>query len=399
GSLLCGLAPSTEWLIAARALQGIGATMLNPVAMAIIVNTFTEPTQRARAIGVFASMSGFALALGPVLGGGLVDAFGWQAIFLINVPIIGTAIVAAVLLVPESRAARPRRFDPIGQTLVVTLLGSVVYAVIESRQLGWNSPVIVGLLAIATLSVAAIVAYECRRSDPLLELRLFRSAPFAAALVMVLCALIAFGAYLFTTTLYLQDVRDMSALAAGLTLLPVGALVMLLSPLSGRIVGARGTRIPLIVSGVALVAAGAASLRLTPTTPLAYVLAVAVLIGIFFGLVNPPITNTAVTGMPRSMAGLAGSLASVGRQTGTTVGVAIAGTLLGPKLTGDATGFTTTAHALWWMLICMGVALILLTLLSTGAWAKATAAHTATLFTELEPRSFQQPGDVERAPT
>src|SRR6266508_4617975 len=153
GSLLCGLAPGIGWLVAARALQAVGATMLNPVAMAIVATTFPDPAERARAIGVFGTMSGLSLALGPILGGALADGFGWRSIFWINVPIVAAAIVCTALFVPESRAARARRFDPVGQTLVTVMLGTVVFAIIESKGLGWISPVIVSLLAVAVLSV------------------------------------------------------------------------------------------------------------------------------------------------------------------------------------------------------------------------------------------------------
>lgn len=375
GSLLCGFAPTIEWLIAARALQAVGATMLNPVAMAIVANTFTDPAERARAIGVFGSMSGLALAMGPVLGGVLVDAFGWRSIFVVNVPIAVAAIVGTAVVVPESRASRARRFDPIGQILVVALLGCAVYAVIESRSLGWSSPTILALLAIAVMSAMALIAYEPRRVDPLLELHLFRSVPFSAAIGMALFALCGFGAYLFTTTLYLQNVRAMSPSEAGLCVVPVGALVLLLSPLSGRYVGARGPRTPLVIAGAALAAAGAASLPLTPASPLPLVLMIALLIGIFLGTVNPPITNAAVSGMPRSMAGVAASLASAGRQTGTTLGVAIAGTIVGPALVPARADYAELARSVWWMILGLGLALVLLTVISTGAWAKSTAAR------------------------
>ena len=256
GSLLCSLAPGIGWLIAARVLQGAGGTMLNPVAMSIVATTFPERAERARAIGVFGSVSGLSLALGPILGGALVDGLGWRAIFWVNVPIVAAAIVCTALFVPESRAARARRFDPVGQILVILVLGSVVCAIIESARLGWTSPVILGLLAVAVLGVLGILGYEPRRADPLLELRLFRSVPFSAAIAMALWALCAFGAFLFVTTLYLQDVRGLSALAAGLCLLPVGALVVVLSPLTGRVVGGRGPRLPLVVSGAALALGG-----------------------------------------------------------------------------------------------------------------------------------------------
>src|SRR5262249_57589855 len=146
-------------------------------------------------------------------------------------------IGGGALFVPESRAARARRFDPVGQTLVMLVLGSVVYAIIESGGLGWTSPVILGLLAAAVLGVLGILGYEPRRADPLLELRLFRSVPFSAAIVMALCGLCAFGAFLFVTTLYLQDVRGLPALTAGRVPLPVGAGILVLVPPARRGVG------------------------------------------------------------------------------------------------------------------------------------------------------------------
>ncbi|WP_328614441.1 MFS transporter [Amycolatopsis sp. NBC_00355] len=357
GSLLCGLAPDIGWLIAARALQAVGGTMLNPVAMAIVATTFPAPAERARAIGVFGAMSGLALVLGPILGGLLVDGFGWRAVFWVNVPIVAVAIVATAVFVPESRAPRARRFDPLGQVLVVLVLGGVVAAIIASRGLGWSSPVVLGLLAAAALGVAGILAYEPRRADPLLELRLFRSVSFSGAIVMAVFALCGFGAFLFVTTRYLQDVRGFSALDAGLCLLPVGALVLALSPVTGRLVGTRGPRWPLVVAGIALALGGAASAWLGPATPLPAVLAVSLLFGVFLGTVNPPITNTAMAGMPGSMAGVAASLASTGRQTGTTLGVAIAG----------------AAHGVGWVVAGLGGGLIVLALVSTSRRAVVSA--------------------------
>ncbi len=380
GSLLCSLAPGIGWLAAARVLQAAGGTMLNPVALSIVATTFPGRAERARAIGVFASVSGLSLGLGPVLGGALVDGFGWRAIFWVNVPIVAAALVCTALFVPESRAARARRFDPVGQALVVLVLGSVVCAIIESARLGWASPVILGLFAVAALAVAGILGYEPRRADPLLELRLFRSVPFGAAILMALCALCAFGGFLFVTTLYLQDVRGMPALTAGLCLLPVGALVVVLSPVTGRLVGRRGPRLPLVVSGAALALGGGASLWLGPATPLPAVLAIYVLFGIAVGTVNPPITNSAVSGMPASMAGVAASLASTGRQTGTTLGIAISGTIVGPALARGGPAFTSAAQGVWWTVLGLGAGIAVLALLSTGRWALATAGRAAALF-------------------
>jgi EmrB/QacA subfamily drug resistance transporter len=384
GSLLCGLAPSIDWLIGARALQAVGGTMLNPVAMAIVVTTFPDPAQRARAIGVFASMSGLALALGPILGGALVDSFGWHSIFWINVPIVAAAIGCTALFVPESRADRARRFDPVGQLLIVVVLGSVVYAIIESNRLGWTSPAILGLLAVAVLGALGILGYEPRRADPLLELRLFRSVPFSSAILTAIFALCGFGAFLFVTTQYLQDVRGLSALAAGLCLLPVGVLTVVLAPRTGRLVGARGPRLPLVVAGAALALGGGASIWLGPATPLPAVLAIYLLFGVFLSTINPPITNTAVSGMPRSMAGVAASLASTSRQIGITLGVAISGTIVGPALARGGTAFTHAERGVWWLALGLGVGVAVLGLLSTGRWAMSTAARAASLFDEVD---------------
>ncbi|GLZ09244.1 MFS transporter [Actinomadura sp. NBRC 104412] len=384
GSLLCGLAPGIGWLIAARAVQAVGGTMLNPVAMAIVANTFTDPVERAKAIGVFGSMSGLALALGPILGGALVDGLGWRSIFWVNVPVVLAALACTALFVPESRAARARRFDPVGQTLVFVVLAGVVFAIIEAERLGWSSPIILGLLAVAALAAVGVLAYEPRRTDPLLELRLFRSVPFTSAILMALFGLCGFGAFMFVTTLYLQNVRGMAALTTGLTLIPVGGLVLVLSPFTGRLVGARGPRLPLLVAGVALAVAGVASLRLGPATPLTAVAATYLLVGLFLSTVNPPITNTAVSGMPRSMDGVAGSLASAGRQTGTTLGVAIAGTIVGSSLAHGGTAFTGAAHGIWWMMFALGLGIVVLSLLSTAPWAMHTATRAAALFEDMD---------------
>ena len=379
GSLLCGLAPGIGWLVVARAVQGIGGTMLNPVAMAIVATTFPVPAERARAIGVFASMSGLALALGPILGGALVDGLGWRAVFWINVPIVVAALVCTTLFVPESRAARVRRFDPVGQVLVVLVLGSLVYAIIESTSLGWTSPLIVGLLAVAVFGATALLRYEARRTDPLLELRLFRSVPFTSAILIAVMGLCGFAAFLFVTTLYLQDVRGMSALTAGLCLLPVGVLVLVLAPLAGRVVGSHGPRVPLVVAGTALALGGGASVLLGPDAPLPAALAVYLLFGVFLGTINPPITNTAVSGMPRSMAGLAASVASTGRQTGTTLGVAIAGTIVG-----SGAVFTDAVRGVWWLELALGAGVLVLALVSTGRRATGTATRAAAVFDRIE---------------
>ncbi|WP_250030291.1 MFS transporter [Paractinoplanes maris] len=387
GSLLCGLAPSIGWLIAARVLQAVGGTMLNPVAAAIVGTTFPGPAERARALGVFSAMTGLSQALGPIVGGALVGTFGWHAIFWVNLPIVAVAMLGAARFIPESRAPRARRFDPVGQVLVVVVLAGTVYAIIESRKFGWTSPVILGLLAVAVLALVGLLAYEPRRADPLLELRLFRSLPFSAALSISLAGLCGFGAFLFVTTQYLQTVRGLSPLTAGLSLLPVGIAVAIVSPLTGRLVAARGPRLPLVVAGGALAAGGAASLGLGPATPLPALLATYSLFGIFLGTVIAPITTTALAGMPRSMAALATSLPSAARQTGTALGVAISGTIVASALIGGGPAFTEAGRGVWWLTVALGLTITILALAGTGRRAARSAARAAALFEELDRKS------------
>jgi EmrB/QacA subfamily drug resistance transporter len=384
GSLLCGVASTIEFLIAARAVQAVGGAMLNPVATAIVATTFADRVERALAIGVFSSMTGVSMALGPILGGALVEGFGWHFVFWINLPIVGAAAVCAARFVPDSRATRTRKIDPVGQALIVVVLGGVVYAIIESRRIGWTSPGIISLLAVTVLATLGILAYEPRRVDPLLELRLFRSVPFSGAILMSLFALCGFGAFLFLTTQYLQDVRGLSPLTAGLCLVPLGVLVAAMSPVTGRLVAARGSRLPLTISGAALTLGGGSSLWLGATTPLPAVIASYLLFGVLLGTVIAPVTNTAVSGMPGSMAALATSLPSASRQIGTTLGVAISGTILGPALAAGSIAFTRAQHKVSWVLIALGVGTLILALVSTGHTARATATRTAALFEQMD---------------
>jgi predicted MFS family arabinose efflux permease len=189
--------------------------MLNPVAMSIIRNVFDDPRERAQAIGLWGAMMGISMALGPILGGALVDSVGWHSVFLVNVPVGVLAIVLTAAFVPESRAPRPRRLDPGGQVLVIAALASLTYAIIEGNRLGWTSPAIIGLFCFSLLSLAALVGYELRRDEPLLEMRFFASAPFSGASAIAICAFAALGGFLFLNTLYLQNVRGAVAVSRG----------------------------------------------------------------------------------------------------------------------------------------------------------------------------------------
>lgn len=375
GSLLCSIAPSLGWLVAARVLQAIGGSMLNPVAMSIITNTFTEPKERAKAIGVWGAVFGLSMALGPIVGGVLVSGVGWRGIFWVNVPIGIAALVLTARFVPESKAPRSRRFDPVGQGLIIFLLADTIYAIIEGPHHGWGSPLIVTLFAAAAVAAVALVRYEGRRKEPLLDPRFFRSVPFTGATVSAVCAFTTIGGFLFLNALYLQDARGFSALHAGLLTLPMAAANLVASPFSGRLVGAYGARVPLVAASGFMLAAGLLLTTFTTTTSL-YVVAVAyVLVGLGFGLVNAPITNSAVSGMPREQAGVAAAVASTSRQVGSSLGVAVFGSILA-----SGGSFTGASRACWWIVVGCSSAIGVLGIITTGPKARASAARTAAIF-------------------
>jgi EmrB/QacA subfamily drug resistance transporter len=378
GSLLCAVAPSLGLLIAFRVLQAIGGAMLNPVAMSIIRNVFEDPRERAQAIGVWGAMFGISMALGPVLGGALVSAISWRAIFLVNLP-VGVAVIAlTALFVPESRAPRPRRIDAVGQILVIVTLASLTYAIIEGGRAGFGTTQVVVLLAVALACGAALVLYELRRREPLLEMRFFTSVPFAGASAIAVCLFAATGGFLFMNTLYLQDVRGLSPLHAGLYMLPMATMMIVFAPISGRLVGRFGARPSMVAGGLAVLVSGLMLTGIAPGTSVALLLVAYAVFGFGSGLVNPPITNTAVSGMPPAQAGVAAAVASTSRQVGTTLGVAALGAVAGGGL-GAAIGpaFAQATQPGWWIVAALGLAVAVLGYVTTTAWARDTARRTA----------------------
>jgi EmrB/QacA subfamily drug resistance transporter len=378
GSLLCSLAPSLTLLVVFRMVQAIGGSMLNPVAMSIITNTFTDPKERAQAVGVWGAVVGISMALGPVVGGVLVSSVGWRSVFWINIPVGLTAVLLARRYVPESKAPRPRRFDAVGQVLMIVLFASLTYGIIEAPNRGWGSPIILAAFTAAAGALVGLLLYEPRRAEPLIDLRFFRSIPFAAATVTAVAAFAALGGFLFLNTLYLQEVRDLSPLHAGLDTLPMAVMTMVASPLSGRIVGTRGARLPLLVAGAALTLSCALLAFVEPTTPFSWLFLAYVVFGLGFGFVNAPITNAAVSGMPRAQAGVAAAVASTSRQIGQTLGVAVVGALVTSRITGSVhASFAAASHAGWWVLAFGGVIVFVLGLVATSARARASAHRVA----------------------
>jgi len=385
GSLLCSVAPNPPVLVASRVLQALGGSMLNPVAMSIIVNTFLDPKERARAVGIWGAAFGAAMAAGPLLGGLLVQSVGWRAIFWVNLPLGALALALTARFVRESRAERPRRFDLVAQGLFIVALFALTSTVIDGRHAGWTSwPIAVGF-ATAIASVVALVAWESRHHEPLLDPRFFRSVPFAAATLVAVLAFAAFSGFLFLNSLYLQEARGMTASQAGLATLPVALALMACSPLSGRLVGAGRARLALVVAGGAMATGALLLTVLAENTPLAYLLTAYGIFGIGLGMVNPPITNTAVSGMPRARAGIAAAVASTSRQVGASLGVALAGSLAGSGIeSAYQPGFAAATHVFFRVSAGLGVAIVVLGIASTGTRARASASRVEGTFSSAE---------------
>ncbi|MFC8090952.1 MFS transporter [Streptomyces sp. NPDC057301] len=386
GSALCSLAPNLDALIAFRMVQAVGGSMLNPVAMSIITNTFTDPRERARAIGVWGGVVGLSMAAGPLVGGLLVESVGWRSIFWVNLPVGLAALLLTLRYVPESRAARARRPDPVGQVLVIALFGALTYSIIAAPTAPASETLLLGSVALAAL--IALLIYEPRRAEPLIDLRFFRSAPFSGATVIAVSAFAALGGFLFLSTLYLQNVRGLDALHAGLWMLPMATPMFLCAPLSGRLVGTRGPRLSLLIAGTAMTLSAALFALFDAETSNATLILGYAMFGIGFGFVNAPITNTAVSGMPRAQAGVAAAVASTSRQLGQTLGVAVVGAVLaaGVSVSSYQETFVDAAVPGWWILTGCGLMVLIVGAVTSGPWARRTAERTAERLESVEVR-------------
>jgi EmrB/QacA subfamily drug resistance transporter len=318
-SLLCGLAPSAEWLIAARALQGIGGALIVPGSLALIQSSI-HPDDRPRAVGWWSGLSGMAGAAGPLVGGALVDAAGWRWVFLINVPV---AVVIAVLLarhVPESRDDRPdHRFDVAGALLAAVGLGGVTYALIQPSAAGWAAA------AVGLIAFAGFVWVERRSGAPMLPLGLFASRQFSAANLASFFVYGALAGFIFFLPIQLQLTVGYPPLAAGLALLPLTALALALSARAGALTARIGPRVPLAAGSLCCAVALLLATRIgTQSSYLADVLPVVALTGIGIPLITPPITTTVLSAVPDARAGIASAVSNgVARAAGLVVVAAL----------------------------------------------------------------------------
>jgi MFS family permease len=340
--------------------------------MVKVIEPYSHPAERghadpgpARAVGIWGAVFGISLALGPVVGGLLVSDVSWRAIFWINIPIGAAAIILTQLFVPESRAGTARRFDPWGQLLVITLLATLTYGVIEGRSAGWGSPLIVAMFAGAVAAAVGLVQVESRRRQPLLETRFFRSVPFSGASLIAVLAFGVLGGFLFLNTLYLQDSRGYSALHAGLLTLPMAVLIFIFAPVSGRLVGSRGPRLPLVLAGLAIMAAALLLLPLSDSTP-----------------------GALAAGHLR---GLRARVRAGQRPDLQRRGVRDAGA--------SNAGLATASHAAWAVLAACGLGIVALGWASTGPRAVATAQRVREMLAAETPgtASLDRKGDPHDA--
>jgi EmrB/QacA subfamily drug resistance transporter len=379
GSALCAIAPDLGWLVVFRVLQAVGGSMLAPVAMAILSTTYPEPAAQARALGVWGGVTGLSLAVGPVAGGALVGSgLGWRWIFAINIPIGLIAVAVAALVVTETKAAKARRPDPVGQLLVMVLLVGLTYAVIEGGHAGWTTPAVITGFVVAVAALVGIAVYEPRRDDPMLELRFFRSVPFSGANVIAVASFAAVSSFLFLNSFYLQQGRGFSALQAGLLITPLALGSLIYGPVNGRILARWGARPCLVVAGITFTAGGLMLTGVGQSTPLWWLLIAYALFGLGNAAVSAPITRTAVAGMPRGQAGLAAGVSAATRQVGATIGVAIAGVTLGAD-TGAlrGAGLATATHTGWWLAAGYGALTLVLAIVTTTRWAARSATAAA----------------------
>ena len=328
GSVVAALAPTSGWLIAGRTLTGIGAALLMPGTLAIITATFDE-AERPMAIGTWAGFSGLALALGPVIGGTMVERIGWQSVFWLNVPIGVVGVVVAVLVVRESRdTSGTRKLDPLGLVLGSAMLFALVYGLIEANTKGWGDPVILGSFAVAAGLFVPFVIWERRVASPMINLRFFRNATFASAnSVAFIVSFAMFGIFLYIS-LFIQNVQGYSPAAAGVRFLPMTLMIIMFAPLAGRMSGRIGSS-RLMALGLGSCAVGLFFLSgIRVDTPYSHLVWQMMLMGFGMALVMSPMTAAVMQSVDTRMAGIASATTNTSREVGGTFGVALLGTIV-----------------------------------------------------------------------
>jgi EmrB/QacA subfamily drug resistance transporter len=336
-SLGCGISQSTGQLIAFRAIQGIGAALLMPGSLSIITVTF-PPHERAKAIGLWAGMSGVALALGPTVGGFMVEHFGWQSIFFLNVPIGIAALLVAIQTVRESVSAEERQLDIPGLVLGTAALFSVTYGLIEANQRGWSDPLIVASLAGAAVLLAAFLAWELRNPHAMMPLRFFRIPSFSAGNTVAFAVSLGMFASFFFLSLYMQLIHGYSAFETGVRFLPMTLMIIATAPNAGRYASKHGSRAPmtygLTLAGLGLLFLGT---QLQVATSFWVLFPVFVIMGHGMACVMAPMTAAVMNAVGPERAGLGSAMTNTSREVGGVFGIALLGTILTSQLKSSLT--------------------------------------------------------------
>lgn len=343
GSLICGLAPSITVLVIGRVVQGFGAATLLPGTLAVITRTYPGRVEQARAVGIWAGVSALALPAGPLLGGALVTTLGWQAVFLINLPIIAVAAPMTVRFVAETQDRSPRSLDVLGGLLAALTLGAAVFAVINIGK-DRATPVVWVAALVAVLALLVFLLRERQAEKPMLPLSLLRSPAFTGAnLVAAAMNLVGIGT-VFVSTLYLQTVQHRTALMAGILLLPLFVPLAALAPVTGRLTGHYGPRIPMTLGLLFGAAGSAALLGLSPHSGYPRFLPVLVGLGIGMGLLTAAVVAAAMRAVPPDRSGLASGVNNTARQAAGALGIAVYGALTGSPTRPEI--YTTGLHHL-----------------------------------------------------
>jgi EmrB/QacA subfamily drug resistance transporter len=339
-SLLCGLAGSPMMLNVSRGLQGIGGAMMFATSLALIAQEFA-PNERGTAFGIWGATTGFAVAVGPLVGGVLTDAFGWEWIFLVNVPIGLLTAAITVARVPESERDPNARIDWAGVLTFSAGLFCLVFALIRGNDEGWTSVQIVSLLSAAAVLIAVFVAVELRREQPMLDLHLFRKPAFTGAQIVAFTLHASMFSMFLYLTLYMQNVLGYSPLEAGVRFLPISLLSFLVAPIAGKL----AERLPVrAFLGGGLVCIGVGLLLMSgidPSDDWTTLLAGFIFGGVGIGLINPPLATAAIGVVEPRRAGAASGINSTFRQVGTAVGIG----LINPPLATAAIGVVEPRRA------------------------------------------------------
>jgi MFS transporter, DHA2 family, methylenomycin A resistance protein len=325
-SAACALSTSDHMLIAFRALQGMGAALLAPLSLSILVDAF-EPERRAWAIGIWATIAGFGFGLGPVLGGALIEIFDWSAIFWVNVPIGLAGLLATLLHVRESRDPGARRLDLVGAALASGALFCLTLALVETDDHAWTSAFTLGFLGGAVLLGGAFLAFESRHPDPMLPLEFFRRRAFTIANLDYALMYAALAGTLFFVSLYFQNIKGFSALETGVSWLTMNVPFLLVSPFAGRLQGRFGAR-RVVVGGALLAGLGVLGFALLDAgSPFIAAVPAYVLVGVGYGASVPAVSAVAMGAIEVERAGLASGVLNTARQVGSAVGLATLGSI------------------------------------------------------------------------